>query len=163
MLKKKYIYTLLITFLFIIYYINKVEVNKNAIIEIYDENNEELSLILNNNKTSKTSLEKIDDKYINIILSIEDKSFYKHSGIDIKRILYCSYSNIFNNTSYAPSTITQQLIKNVYLNNEKSISRKIKEIILAKKLEKKLSKNEILELYLSCLYFGNNIYGINNT
>ena len=56
MLKKKYIYTLLITFLFIIYYINKVEVNKNAIIEIYDENNEEISLILNNNKTSKTSL-----------------------------------------------------------------------------------------------------------
>ena len=162
MLKKKYIYTLLITFLFIIYYINKVEVNKNAIIEIYDENNEEISLILNNNKTSKTSLERLDDKYINIILSIEDKSFYKHSGIDVKRILYCSYSNIFNNTSYGASTITQQLIKNVYLNNEKSISRKIKEIILAKKLEKKLSKNEILELYLSCLYFGNNIYGINN-
>ena len=125
MLKKKYIYTLLITFLFIIYYINKVEVNKNAIIEIYDENNEEISLILNNNKTSKTSLERLDDKYINIILSIEDKSFYKHSGIDVKRILYCSYSNIFNNTSYGASTITQQLIKNVYLNNEKSISLRL--------------------------------------
>lgn len=94
-------------------------------------------------------------------IAIEDTRFYQHKGIDLYRIMGATAKNITKfKAAEGASTITQQLIKNTHLTNEKSISRKIKEIKLARELEKKLGKDEILEKYLNVIYFGNGFYGI---
>lgn len=98
---------------------------------------------------------------IKAFIAIEDTRFYKHNGIDFYRIMGATAKNIAKfKAAEGASTITQQLIKNTHLTNEKSISRKIKEIKLAKQLEKKIGKDEILEKYLNAIYFGNGFYGI---
>ena len=94
-------------------------------------------------------------------ISIEDKTFYKHSGVNYKRIIKAGINNLASGKlKEGASTITQQLVKNTQLSSEKTFERKIKEVALAKKLEKKYSKDEILEMYLNVVYFGNNCYGI---
>lgn len=94
-------------------------------------------------------------------LSIEDKDFYHHKGINKKRIIKAMLNNIkAGKLKEGASTISQQLIKNTHLSNEKTIERKLKEIALTKKLEKTFSKDEILESYLNIIFFGNNCYGI---
>lgn len=94
-------------------------------------------------------------------IATEDARFYQHNGIDLYRIMGATAKNITKfKAAEGASTITQQLIKNTHLSNEKSISRKIKEIKLAKELEKKIGKDEILEKYLNVIYFGNGFYGI---
>lgn len=94
-------------------------------------------------------------------ISIEDKNFYKHRGINPKRIVAATIKNLKSMAfKEGASTISQQLIKNTHLSSKKTIDRKIKEFILTYKLEKKLSKEEILEKYLNVIYFGNNCYGI---
>ncbi len=97
-------------------------------------------------------------------LSSEDKNFYNHYGIDIIAILRAFTTNILNTYSnkrvVGASTITQQVVKNLLLSNEVSYSRKIKEIILAIRIENILNKNSILELYLNDIYLGYGSYGI---
>lgn len=95
------------------------------------------------------------------ILSAEDKDFYKHSGVSIKAILRALVHDIKEGKFVqGGSTITQQLSKMLFLTREKTISRKIKELILSFNLEKKYSKDEILAFYLNQVYFGNGNYGI---
>ena len=92
---------------------------------------------------------------------MEDRSFYEHSGIDIKGIIRAVVANITNGgITQGASTITQQLAKNTFLTQDVTWERKIKEIILSEKLEKKFTKDEILEFYLNNIYFGNGYYGI---
>ena len=121
---------------------------------------------LNKIKPSKDSyikLSKLSSETKNAFLCAEDKRFYKHSGIDLIRIGGAIVSNLKTNSfSEGASTISQQLIKNTQLSNEKTINRKLKEIKLTKELEKKYSKNEIFELYLNNIYFGNGCYGLEN-
>ena len=97
-------------------------------------------------------------------LAAEDKNFYDHYGIDIIAIFRAFFTNIININSnkrvVGASTITQQVVKNLLLSNELSYSRKIKEIILAIRIENILNKNEILELYLNDIYLGFGSYGI---
>lgn len=94
-------------------------------------------------------------------ISIEDKDFYNHKGVNPKRIVSATFNNIKNKSfSQGASTISQQLIKNTHLSSEKTLKRKIKEIILTKKMENVMSKEDILETYLNVIYFGNNCYGI---
>ena len=97
-------------------------------------------------------------------LASEDKNFYNHYGVDIMAILRAFITNIININSnkrvVGASTITQQVVKNLLLTNELSYSRKIKEIILAFRIENILNKNEILELYLNDIYLGYGSYGI---
>ena len=94
-------------------------------------------------------------------LAAEDSAFYEHFGIDPVGILRAAVKNLqAGSASQGASTITQQVIKNVLLTREKSITRKIKEAILAYRLEQELSKDEILEIYLNQIYFGNGAYGI---
>lgn len=94
-------------------------------------------------------------------VSIEDKTFYEHKGVNPKRMAKAAINNILSGRmKEGASTITQQLIKNTHLSSEKTFERKIKEIALARKLEKQFSKEEILEMYLNAIYFGNNCYGI---
>lgn len=100
---------------------------------------------------------------INAFVDIEDKRFYSHNGYDLKRIIKSSLVNMKNHSkSQGASTITQQLVKNTLLSNEKTYSRKINEIMLAIKVEKNFSKDEIVNMYLNSIYFGSNAYGIEN-
>jgi len=106
----------------------------------------------------------ISEKVINSFLSAEDKNFYSHPGVDAKGVMRAVINNISNITSSrrleGASTITQQVAKNFLLTNEVSLNRKIKEAILAFRIERALSKERILELYLNQIYLGGGAYGV---
>ena len=108
--------------------------------------------------------ESIPDKVINSFLSAEDKNFFNHPGIDAKGILRAFIKNLKNISGNkrleGASTITQQVAKNFLLTNEVSFKRKIKEAILAFRIERAYSKERILELYLNQIYLGQGTYGI---
>ncbi len=101
---------------------------------------------------------------VNSFLSAEDKNFFKHPGVDAKGVLRATFNNISNLLSSkrleGASTITQQVAKNFLLSNEVSIDRKLKEAILAFRIERALTKERILELYLNQIYLGEGSYGI---
>ncbi|MDE7192277.1 MAG: transglycosylase domain-containing protein, partial [Clostridia bacterium] len=113
-----------------------------------------------------------DEKYVDsaqiprllsdAFVAVEDKRFYSHNGIDYFRIAGAMINNIKGNRTQGASTITQQLAKNIYYSSEQTFSRKFKEMQTAIKLEKMLSKEEILEYYLNMLYFGSGEYGVKN-
>ena len=116
--------------------------------------------IKNNNYTK---YEDISENIISTFVAVEDKRFFDHKGVDYTRIIGASIKNLMAfKFKEGASTITQQLIKNTHLTNEKSISRKLKEIKLAKELEKKYSKEKILELYMNVIYFGSGLYGVHD-
>ena len=97
----------------------------------------------------------------NAAIAIEDSSFYQHRGIDFSGILRATMVNLKSGQlSQGGSTISQQLVKNTLLTTDKTFARKIKEIILTLKIEKKLSKDKILELYLNAVPYGGSNYGI---
>jgi penicillin-binding protein 1A len=106
----------------------------------------------------------ISEKVIRSFLSAEDKNFYSHPGVDAKGVLRAIINNISNIASSrrleGASTITQQVAKNFLLTNEVSLNRKIKEAILAFRIERALSKERILELYLNQIYLGGGAYGV---
>lgn len=155
------IFIILFLFLFFFQPIESIyDITKGKEFSIKDENNQEILHLINRHKTTPISIEKMNNKNIDILLTIEDKSFYQHSGFNIGRIFKTIFSNLKNNKSEGASTITQQYIKNVYLSNNKTFSRKIKELYYAIKLEQAVPKNQILEGYLNCIYLGNDIYGI---
>ena len=108
--------------------------------------------------------ESIPPKVINSFLSAEDKNFFRHPGVDAKGILRAIIKNIKNITQNkrleGASTITQQVAKNFLLTNEVSMKRKIKEAILAFRIERAYTKERILELYLNQIYLGQGTYGI---
>ncbi|MEC7179670.1 MAG: transglycosylase domain-containing protein, partial [Pseudomonadota bacterium] len=106
----------------------------------------------------------IPKNVINSFLSAEDKNFFKHPGVDAKGVIRAVINNISNILSSkrleGASTITQQVAKNFLLTNEVSLNRKIKEAILAFRIERALSKERILELYLNQIYLGSGAYGV---
>ena len=108
--------------------------------------------------------EAIPKNVINSFLSAEDKNFFSHPGVDAKGVIRAIINNIKNILSSkrleGASTITQQVAKNFLLTNEVSINRKIKEAILAFRIERALSKERILELYLNQIYLGSGAYGV---
>lgn len=93
-------------------------------------------------------------------IAIEDRPFYKHHGVDPKGILRAAWVNLRRGgISQGGSTITQQLARNMFLSQERTFARKLKEIILAAELERRFSKDEILEMYLNEVYYGHGAYG----
>jgi penicillin-binding protein 1A len=108
--------------------------------------------------------ESIPDKVVNSFLSAEDKNFFNHPGVDAKGILRAVVKNIKNFSQNkrleGASTITQQVAKNFLLTNEVSMKRKVKEAILAFRIERAYTKERILELYLNQIYLGQGTYGI---
>ena len=106
----------------------------------------------------------IPKKVINSFLSSEDKNFFSHPGVDAKGVVRAIFNNIknylYSKRLEGASTITQQVAKNFLLTNEVSLNRKIKEAILAFRIERSLSKKRILELYLNQIYLGQGAYGI---
>ncbi|MER3445659.1 MAG: hypothetical protein C4291_01960 [Candidatus Dadabacteria bacterium] len=101
-------------------------------------------------------------KYVRqAFMAVEDKRFFEHKGVDLRRIIGALLKNVEEGEIVqGGSTITQQVVKNLALSPERSISRKIKEAILAYRMEKNLSKEEILYIYLNQIYFGDGAYGI---
>lgn len=109
----------------------------------------------------KIDISKLNAHTINAFTSIEDKNFFSHKGINAKRIVKSGLDNILANKVVAGgSTITQQLVKNKFLSKDKTLKRKVQEIYLSLKLERKNSKEEILSAYLNEIYYGSGAYGI---
>lgn len=129
--------------------------------KIYDRTGEILLYDVHQNiKRTIIPYEEIGINIKNATVAIEDSEFYSHTGIRIKSIIRAVWTNMTGGKVQGGSTITQQLIKNTLLTSEKSITRKMKEWILAVKLEKIMTKEEILTLYLNEAPYGGNIYGI---
>ncbi len=105
-------------------------------------------------------IDNIPQEMQNAIVAIEDERFYKHNGVDIKRTLGAVWGEITGGSSYGGSTLTQQLVKNITGDREHSRARKVREIFRAIEVEKKLTKSEILELYLNTIYLGQGCYGV---
>ena len=124
----------------------------------------ELVADFSNEKRIFVPFNSIPKNVINSFLSAEDKNFFSHPGVDAKGVLRAVVNNIFNIISSkrleGASTITQQVAKNFLLTNEVSLNRKIKEAILAFRIERALSKQRILELYLNQIYLGSGAYGV---
>lgn len=133
----------------------------NTSIDIYDIQNKKI-----NDKIGKKALVRYEElpNYVkNAFVSIEDKDFYKHNGLNYKRIAKAFVNNIKSRSlKEGASTISQQLIKNTHLSSEKTIKRKLDEMSLAIQLEKNFTKDEILETYLNVIYFGSGAYGLEN-
>lgn len=128
---------------------------------IYDENGKILEKIEAYQYRTIVPIEKVPKNVKDAFVSIEDQRFYTHSGIDIKSIIGSTITNIkARNLVRGGSTITQQLVKNVYLSNEKSLTRKIREAYLALRVESVLNKDEILEGYLNRIDLGQGAFGV---
>ncbi len=106
-------------------------------------------------------LKEIPDRLVKAFIAIEDARFYHHHGIDLQGITRAFWADLrAKQITQGGSTITQQLAKTLFLSPERKIKRKIKEVILALEIEKRFSKDEILELYLNQIYFGAGAYGV---
>ncbi|MFR3920080.1 MAG: transglycosylase domain-containing protein [Clostridia bacterium] len=134
--------------------------------KLYDEKTSEISLSDKvaeiKNSDSFVSLNSLPIYYKNAVIAVEDHRFYKHGAIDPIAIARAIYSNIKSlKFREGGSTITQQTAKNLYFISEDDVvSRKVAEILLGMDLEKNYSKNDILELYINTIYFGDGYYGI---
>jgi len=128
--------------------------------KIYDRQGKLLYKIYKEQNRTPIKLSELPDFVIKAVISIEDKEFYRHRGISLKGIFRAAYLYLFQGKTTGGSTITQQLVKNSLLNSEKTLRRKIKEAILALLVEKKYTKEEILEMYLNQVGFGGATYGI---
>lgn len=131
----------------------------NSSIYYYDDNDE--LIVQGSGSETWISLKEISPHLLNAVISVEDKSFYNHKGFDILRIFKALYVNLINdNLSQGASTISQQYIKNLYLDFGKTWKRKIEEAYLTIELETHYSKDEILEGYLNTINYGQGNYGV---
>ena len=130
--------------------------------KIFDRTGETLLYdIHENERRTVVPFDEISRNIKNATVAIEDASFYQHRGIEPKAILRAVFANLLNfGYSQGGSTITQQVVKNSILTNDKTITRKLKEWVLALKLEKTMSKEKILALYLNEIPYGGSIYGV---
>ncbi len=127
----------------------------------YDKNGEKIANIFEGEHRYYTEFNEIPPRIIEALLAIEDTTFFEHPGINVDAIFRAIIKDIkAGKLVEGASTITQQLVKNRLLTREKKISRKVKELIYALKVEMALSKEEILERYLNEIYFGHGYYGI---
>ena len=150
----------LISFLYVYAYLSPgIDIKTSNSVYIYDKN-EEL-VYLGSGNSEWVNIEDVSDYFLDAIVSTEDKNFYSHIGFDYLRIIKSMYTNIKDGyISQGGSTISQQYIKNMYLNFDKTWKRKIQEAFLTIKLETHYSKDEILEGYINTIYFGQGCYGI---
>lgn len=130
-------------------------------VELYDNNNHKYLSYSNGKKQSYVKLDDISKYLKEAFISIEDKRFFKHHGIDIVRMGGALLKNIKDqNLTEGASTITQQYVRNLYLTTEKTWKRKLNEILISLNIEKNYTKNDILEGYLNSIYFDHGIYGV---
>lgn len=128
--------------------------------KILDRNGVLLYEIYADKKYEPVELNKIPDNLINATIAVEDSLFYLHGGLRPDSILRAFRKTFLNGDKQGGSTITQQLVKNVLLTPERTLSRKIKEAVLSVMVEAKYSKEEILEMYLNNIAYGGNAWGV---
>ncbi|SDW85259.1 penicillin-binding protein, 1A family [Lachnospiraceae bacterium KHCPX20] len=127
----------------------------------YDDNNKVMSVLKGEKDVYYLPFDEIPVEARQAIVSIEDKKFYEHHGVDYKAIVRAAWAAVRNRrVTQGGSTITQQLAKNIFLTPDRKWERKVEEIYIAMDLEKKYGKKKILEFYLNNVYFGNGYYGI---
>jgi len=132
----------------------------SAITRIYSADHALLAQLYKK-KRDPVPLSKIPDKLKQALIATEDRQFYEHSGVDLKGILRAIVHDIMAGEFVeGASTLTQQLAKTLFLTPKKTLERKLKEAFLAFQLERRYTKNEILELYLNQVYFGSGAYGV---
>ncbi len=137
------------------------EIVPQASSQIYDSAGNEIANIHAAENRMPVKIEQIPINLQRAFIAIEDNRFYEHNGIDPRGLARAIYSNISKQEiAEGGSTITQQLAKNAYLTQERTIKRKVQEVFLALQLEKQYTKQEILEFYLNQIYFGRGAYGV---
>lgn len=130
---------------------------------VVDCNGQKLDDIVVVNNSKQIELEQLNPYTYNAFVAVEDKRYFKHNGVDAIRIVGATLHNLKKGgLSEGASTITQQLVKNTHLTNQKTAKRKINEALVALQLEKHYTKEQILQMYLNTIYFGRNAYGIEN-
>ena len=126
---------------------------------VYDANGEVITKLMVENRIW-VKLRDIPEQLVQAVLAVEDHRFYEHHGISIRRILSALWQDIKSmSPEQGGSTITTQLARNVFLSHEKTIDRKIWEVLYAFQLERKYTKDEILEFYLNWIWMGHGAYG----
>ena len=128
---------------------------------IYDRSGEHILYeISGDERRTLINIDEIPYSVQKAVISLEDKGFYNHGGFSFLAMMRTLVTNIIYNRSAGGSTLTQQFVKNAVLTPEKTIIRKVKELIISYRLEKKFSKDEILQMYLNEIPYGSNAYGV---
>ena len=139
---------------------NLNEFKPNIVTKFYSNDNEVIKTFTAFT-FSKVDLEDIPENLQHAIIATEDKNFYNHKGYDPSGLIRSTCANLFaGHVVQGASTITQQLARILFLSNEKTFTRKIKELIVAVRIEKTIPKNKILEMYLNNVYLGSGAYGV---
>ena len=127
---------------------------------IYDASGNKIAELSGGENRESRRLDDMSPDLVTAVLAAEDRDFFTHPGIDATAILRATWADLRGRPLQGGSTITQQYVKNVYVGNERSLLRKLREATLAVKLERKFDKEEILERYLNTIYFGRGAYGV---
>lgn len=127
---------------------------------VYDRNGEVLAKLFAEQNRTRRSLDEIPIALRQAVIATEDQRYYEHSGVDPWGIARALWVDITQGKRHGGSTITQQYIVNAFVERENTLVRKVKEAVLAYRLEKSYSKDEILEMYLNTIYFGHGAYGV---
>jgi 1A family penicillin-binding protein len=127
---------------------------------LYDRNNQPSFTIFQERRVA-TPLVDVSPNLVHAVIAIEDQRFYEHRGVDLVRILAAAATNLREHrAAQGGSTLTQQLARQSFLTPDKTMRRKLKEAVLAWRLEREFTKDQILELYLNKVYFGDGLYGV---
>ena len=129
--------------------------------EIFDRYDSQIGVLNTAIDREIVSYSDIPTEVVDTVLAVEDEQFFRHNGFDLKGTMRALLSNVSaGGISQGGSTITQQIIKLRVVGSEQTFNRKLREAILASRLEEELTKEELLEFYLNEIYFGNGAYGI---
>lgn len=170
----KYIFNLLIIIALtaiggVIYFYSQIKIDISKIVDynpkltthIYDRNGDLVAYIFDEENRQYAKFDEIPPRIIEALIAIEDTAFFEHGGINYEAIFRAAIKDIQAMALVeGASTLTQQLVKNMLLTREKKFTRKLKEIIISYEVEKKLTKEQIIERYLNQVYFGHGYHGI---
>ncbi|WP_139491427.1 PBP1A family penicillin-binding protein [Brevibacillus dissolubilis] len=141
--------------------LQKLEDMKLEATEVYDKDSKLIGTLFQEEKREYVERKDIPQQLVDAFIAVEDKRFFEHNGVDIVRIMGAVWKDIRQgDLAEGGSTITQQLARNVYLNNDKDFFRKTKEMMIAVSLERKYTKDQIMEMYLNKVYLGEGMFGV---
>lgn len=153
--------SLILLFYGIAFLAGKPEIGIAQSLEMIDRNNETFYVSINDSTSKWVDLDQVSPYFIDALIDTEDQYFYWHPGFDLIGIARAAIIDLKNmNLNQGASTLTQQYVKNLFLTNEKSWTRKFKEAFLTMQVETHYSKDEILEGYINTVYFGHGCYGL---
>ena len=127
---------------------------------LYAADGSRLATLTGRENRISVPLDAVPRVVIRAVLATEDRKFFEHGGVDPIALVRATLNDIRGGKLQGGSTLTQQYVKNTYVGRDRTVWRKLKEAVLAVKLERELSKNELLERYLNTVYFGRGAYGV---